>query len=190
MAYQITGNFFLGDGFCIDRNTSGLDRRQKCIQIICEKNNDCICRRLLDSFQKSVLRLLRHFVGFRNNVYLMLTAVWLDLDIIIELLTNIIDTDARFFMSNVADIRMIAGLCLMTGLASVAGIGVWMFFTLKRLCKGVCQHTASGTGFSVDNVGVRDISCLDCCLEMLLCLLLSYDIFKICHKCLLFIMIR
>ena len=35
VADKITGNFLFGDRFCIDRHTSGPDRRQKCVEIIC-----------------------------------------------------------------------------------------------------------------------------------------------------------
>ena len=115
----------------------------------------------------------------------MLTAVWLDLDIVVELLTDVINADARFLMGDIADVRMIAGLCLVTGLAAVAGVCIGMLLTLQSLCKGVSEHASAGAGLAINDICMGNVPCLNGCLEVFLCLLLSNDIFKICHKCLL-----
>lgn len=65
----------------------------------------------------------------------MLTAVWLDLDIVVELLTDVINADARFLMGDIADVRMIAGLCLVTGLAAVAESALGCFSHCRAFAK-------------------------------------------------------
>ena len=97
--------------------TPGTDRLQKCIRIRGQKQDHRISRRLLDGFQQRILCLLIHFLCFIHNVYFILTAVRFDLNIMINLLTDVRHRDRiRLFMRQINNIRLVIPQCLFAGM--------------------------------------------------------------------------
>ena len=103
--------------FQIQTHTPGTDRRKKTVDITCQQYDHRIFRWLLDSFQNGILCLYCHHLRIRNNVDLIRTAVRLDIHIMDNLFTHLINTDAaRLLMSHCDDIRMILADHLLTGI--------------------------------------------------------------------------
>ena len=71
----------------------------------------------------------------------MLTAVWFDHNILIDLFPDLIYTDApRFFMADDLNIRLVSMGGLLAGLAFPAGISVFLkILALQTLYKNIIQ---------------------------------------------------
>ena len=149
LLHQVFADQLIADIAQLQHDTSGSDGRKKLLCILSQKKNHRILRWLFQCLQQCILRLRRHQICLRHNINLIWSLIRLDLNIVIQLCTNVIHTDRiRLLMLHPDYIRMIATICLFAGMTLVTR-RTSLFLTKQRLCKKRCQHLLTRTTFSV-----------------------------------------
>ena len=155
--------------------------RQKRIYIRCQQQNNRIGRRFLQGFQNRVLRLRCHLLRLVDNINLIGTAVGLDAHIVIDLRTDVIDTDGiRLFMCHMNNIGMVVRQRLLAGMTFLTRLRP-LLFTLQRHSKDPRNELLAGGFLTVDDVRMGNLSRPDRILQVFLHLLLSYNVPKVSH---------
>ena len=109
-------------------HTARKNRWQKCLFICRNQDHNRIRRRLLDRLKERVLGLYRHFLGFINDIDLIITAVGPDHNRVVDLLSDIVNTDAGgFFMRQIDQIRVASRQNLLTRMAAHARFASSLF---------------------------------------------------------------
>ena len=121
-------------------HTSGSDRRQQCVRIVCQKHDDRIGRRLFYRLQKSVLSLERQLVGIIYNIDLVRAFIRLDTYVVNQLIPDLVDSNRiRLLMGDVYDIGMVLIQSFLTGCTFHARLDS-VFLALQRHSKQRSQQ--------------------------------------------------
>ena len=181
--HQIFFDQLIFDISQLQHYTSGTNRGKKNLRILCQKQDHRISRRLLDRLQQRILRLYTHHICIWYNIDLIFAAVWLDHNIIVDLLSDVINTDRIwFFVCHPDNIRLIIRCCLFAGLALSACVSVFIpVLTLQAHSEQICQKSFSGTFFPIQNICMGNFICFYCIFDILYNIFMSNYIFKTAH---------
>ena len=126
---------------------------------------------------------MRHYRGlvkeFLNN--LIGAAVGFDPHVIIDLRTDVVDTDGiRLFMRHMNNIGMVVRQRLFAGMTFLTRLRP-LLFTLQRHSKDPRNELLAGGFLTIDDVRMGNLSRSDRILQVFLHLLLSYNVPKVSH---------
>ena len=154
--------------------TPRLNRRQNRTHITREQNDNPIFRRLLDGFQKGILRRFGHSLGLRNDKYFVGTGKWFDRHLGIDFFTHIIHTDTRQFSRYPDYIGLISGIDLFTGRTFPTWPHLLFCRTLKS-CRKRPRHRLFATShFTLKNIGMKRLIFADRHLQMFFYIFMSH----------------